>query len=242
MKLELKLSGSFGLCLYTTKRITVIAIEAVSSGKPHEAPAILQNGSNIALRQAIVGGEVGEFEVPHRSMAALGMDILKVAGGGVRSLFSGPRGSRPFVVRRAKRVFLGWAIAIFAGRGSAATARAGLNANPQPATKTANMMAIRRTIGSSWRIPALPFRGVVVHTIAIAASGSGARPTGSFVVVLRNGKAEDCAGAVLGLSPQPAAVRLSDRLQRRRRAKRSAVRCKPRVRPPRGFRTMRPLT
>ena len=33
---------------------------------------------------------MSEFEVPHQSMAALGMDILKVAGGGVRSLFAVP--------------------------------------------------------------------------------------------------------------------------------------------------------
>ena len=65
--------------------VTVIAIKAVSGGKPHEAPAILQNGSNIALRQAIVRGEMGEFEVPHQSIAALGMDILKVASGRVSS-------------------------------------------------------------------------------------------------------------------------------------------------------------
>ena len=70
--------------------VTVIAIEAVSGGKPHEAPAILQNGNDIALRQAIVGGEVGEFEVPHPSMAALSVDILKAAGNRVSSLFAVP--------------------------------------------------------------------------------------------------------------------------------------------------------
>lgn len=56
--------------------VTVIAIEAISGGKPHEAPAILQNGSNIALREAIVRGEVGKFEVPHPSMATLSLGIL----------------------------------------------------------------------------------------------------------------------------------------------------------------------
>jgi hypothetical protein len=35
---------------------------------------------------------------------------------------------------------------------------------------------------------------------------------GSFFLVLRNGKAEDCAEGVHGLSPQPAAVGLNDRL------------------------------
>jgi hypothetical protein len=43
--------------------ITVIAIEAVSSGKPHEASAILNDVGNITLRQAIVRGEVSELEV-----------------------------------------------------------------------------------------------------------------------------------------------------------------------------------
>jgi hypothetical protein len=32
------------------KNVTIVAIEAVSSGKPHESPAILQSGSHIALR------------------------------------------------------------------------------------------------------------------------------------------------------------------------------------------------
>src|SRR4030095_14316274 len=56
--------------------VTVIAIEAIACGKPHKAPAILQNGSHVALRQAIVGGEVREFGVPHPSMAALRLRIL----------------------------------------------------------------------------------------------------------------------------------------------------------------------
>jgi hypothetical protein len=65
--------------------IAVIAIEAVSGSKPHEAQAILQNGSDVALGQTIVRGEMREFEVPHLSVAALGMDFLEMAGGGVRS-------------------------------------------------------------------------------------------------------------------------------------------------------------
>src|SRR4030095_4859532 len=40
--------------------VTVIAIEAVSSGKPHEAPAILKNVDHIALRQAVVRGQMCE--------------------------------------------------------------------------------------------------------------------------------------------------------------------------------------
>ena len=51
---------------------------------------ILQNGSNVALRQAIVRREMGEFEGGNQSMAAPGMDILKVEGDGVRSLFAVP--------------------------------------------------------------------------------------------------------------------------------------------------------
>jgi hypothetical protein len=67
--------------LVHNESVTVIAIEAVSGGKPHEAAAILQNGSNIALRQAIVRGEMLESEVPYQSMASRGVDILKCVGG-----------------------------------------------------------------------------------------------------------------------------------------------------------------
>ena len=44
--------------------VAVVAIEAVPGGKPHEAAMILQNSNYVALRQAILGGEVSEFEVP----------------------------------------------------------------------------------------------------------------------------------------------------------------------------------
>jgi hypothetical protein len=64
-------SGVVGVVLVHDEGITVIAIEAISRGKPHEAAAILQNGSYIALRQAIVRGQVRELEVPHISMAGL---------------------------------------------------------------------------------------------------------------------------------------------------------------------------
>ena len=76
--------------------VAVIAIEAVSGGKPHEAPAILQNGSNIALREAIVGGEMSEFEVPQPSFAALSLENFQVAGGWESgSSLRGPSGSGP---------------------------------------------------------------------------------------------------------------------------------------------------
>ena len=63
--MELKLPGSLGFVFVYDEGVAVIAIEPVPGGKPHEAPAVLQNGNDIALREAVVGGEVGEFEVPH---------------------------------------------------------------------------------------------------------------------------------------------------------------------------------
>ena len=49
---------------------------------------------------------MSEFEVRHQSMAALGMDILKVAGGGVRSLFAVPAEAG---LRRQVGEACGWA-------------------------------------------------------------------------------------------------------------------------------------
>ena len=61
--------------------VAVVAIEAVPGGKPHEAAMILQNSNYVALRQAILGGEVSEFEVPHSRIPIgrlrHGVDIAK---------------------------------------------------------------------------------------------------------------------------------------------------------------------
>src|SRR5580704_11639084 len=70
-KVGAQASGVVGVVFVYDEGVTVIAVEAVPRGKPHEAPAVLQNGNDIALREAIIGGEVGEFEVPHQSMDVL---------------------------------------------------------------------------------------------------------------------------------------------------------------------------
>ena len=60
-EIRVRAVGVARVALVYEKRIPVIAIEAVSSGKPHKAATVLQNGSDIALRQAILGGEMCEF-------------------------------------------------------------------------------------------------------------------------------------------------------------------------------------
>src|SRR5579864_1316958 len=79
-----------GVVFVHDERVAIIAIESVLGGKPHKAAAILQNRIDSIVGQAIGGGEVGEFEVPPRSMAALSLDILKVAGSRVSSSFAVP--------------------------------------------------------------------------------------------------------------------------------------------------------
>ena len=69
-KVGAQAAGVVGVVFVYDEGVAVIAIEAVPGGKPHEAPPVLQNGNDIALREAIVGGEVGEFEVPHHNRAA----------------------------------------------------------------------------------------------------------------------------------------------------------------------------
>ena len=76
--------------------VTVIAIEAISRGKPHEAPAILQNGNNIALREAIVGGEVGEFEVSHPEHGRPERGYSESGGESSQLSLRGVHGSRPW--------------------------------------------------------------------------------------------------------------------------------------------------
>ena len=70
--------------------VTVIAIEAVSSGKPHEAPAVLQDIHDVALRQTMVGREMRELEVCLPATTALGVDAP--SGGPGRAGRSGHRG------------------------------------------------------------------------------------------------------------------------------------------------------
>jgi hypothetical protein len=63
--------------------VSVVAIETVSSGEPHEAPAILKNVDHIALRQAVVRGEMCESEIAHRSIDRLRSRALTLGGGGL---------------------------------------------------------------------------------------------------------------------------------------------------------------
>ena len=70
--------------------VTVVAIETVPSGKPHEAPAVLQDVHDVALRQTIFSREVRELQICPRATAALRVDTA----GGVPGLagLSGHRG------------------------------------------------------------------------------------------------------------------------------------------------------
>ena len=70
MKLWLKLPGSLGVVFVYDERVAIIAVEALSGAKPHETAAILQNGHDVVLCQAIFGGEVAEFEVARQRVAA----------------------------------------------------------------------------------------------------------------------------------------------------------------------------
>ena len=70
-KVGAQTAGVVAVVFVYDEGVAVIAIKAVPGGKPHEAPAVLQNGNDIALRETIVGGEVGKFEVPHHNRAAL---------------------------------------------------------------------------------------------------------------------------------------------------------------------------
>ena len=56
-------SGIVGIVFVYDERVSIIAIETFSGGKPHEAPVILQNGNDIVLSQPIPGGEVDKSEV-----------------------------------------------------------------------------------------------------------------------------------------------------------------------------------
>jgi len=62
----------------------------------------LQNGSNIALRQAIVRSQVGELEVLHRNVDALSGDILNLARRRLRYFFA-------ILTKTDSRVLLGHA-------------------------------------------------------------------------------------------------------------------------------------
>jgi hypothetical protein len=80
-------SGIVGVVFVYDEGVSVVTVEAFAGGKPHEAAVILQNRNNVVLSQAIVGGEVGKFEVPHPGRAALSWDILKLAWSRVSSWF-----------------------------------------------------------------------------------------------------------------------------------------------------------
>jgi hypothetical protein len=73
--------------LVHNEALAVIAIEAVSGGKPHEAATILQNVDDVALRQARVGREMSELQVCQPGVTVLGVDTLRSDSG--RAGFSG---------------------------------------------------------------------------------------------------------------------------------------------------------
>jgi hypothetical protein len=45
------------------ERVAIVAVETLGRAQPHEAVAILHDGDDIALRQAIIGGEAPELEI-----------------------------------------------------------------------------------------------------------------------------------------------------------------------------------
>jgi hypothetical protein len=60
--------------LVDDESVAVIAVEAVSGGKPHETPSILQDVDHGVLREAIGRGEMGEREVSRSSRAAVRLE------------------------------------------------------------------------------------------------------------------------------------------------------------------------
>jgi len=61
-KVGAQATGVVGVVFVYEKGVAVIAIESIPGGKPDEAPAVLQNGNDITLREAIVGRDVSESE------------------------------------------------------------------------------------------------------------------------------------------------------------------------------------
>ena len=73
-------TGVVRVVLVYDEGVPVIAIQAVSGGKPHEAPAILENVDHVALRQAIVGGQMRESEIGSRGIDMLSGGTLSLQG------------------------------------------------------------------------------------------------------------------------------------------------------------------
>nr|WP_242618306.1 hypothetical protein [Edaphobacter modestus] len=69
-----------GIIFVYDKGVAVVSIKTVPGGKPHEAPTILQNGNDIALRETIVRIEVGESEIPYHDRVALNWVGLSCCG------------------------------------------------------------------------------------------------------------------------------------------------------------------
>ena len=74
-------AGVVRVVLVDDEVVTVVAVESVSRGKPHEAAPVLQDVGDVALGQAIVGREVGEPEVEDRDVARLAADALGPGAG-----------------------------------------------------------------------------------------------------------------------------------------------------------------
>ena len=68
--------------------VAVVPIEAILGGEPHEAPAVLQDCHDTALREAIVRGEVCESEVCDQSSGAETGDEVGGAALGGRGICS----------------------------------------------------------------------------------------------------------------------------------------------------------
>ena len=72
--------GTVGIVFVYDEGVAIIAVEAFSGGKPHEAPVILQNGNNVVLSETIRAGEVGEFEVSRSRIATMSIGLRAEAG------------------------------------------------------------------------------------------------------------------------------------------------------------------
>jgi hypothetical protein len=73
--------GIIGVVFEYHEGVAVIAVEALTSRKPHETPVILQYCDNIVLREAIAGGEVDEFEVPQLRLCRGNIGVTRAGFG-----------------------------------------------------------------------------------------------------------------------------------------------------------------
>ena len=64
--------GIVHVVLVDDEGVTVIAVEAVAGGEPHETPAILQEVDHSVLGESIGSGEMSERQISRLRMAAVG--------------------------------------------------------------------------------------------------------------------------------------------------------------------------